>query len=136
MISAEAIAKIQFYDVDAMQVVWHGNYARFLELARCALLEKIGYSYPEMARSGYLWPIVDMRIKFVRPVRMAQQLRLTATLLEYENRLRIDYRIVDAVSGDLLSKAQTTQLAVTIGTGELEFNSPNELIDKVRVLLK
>jgi acyl-CoA thioester hydrolase len=136
MISAEAIAKIQFYDVDAMQVVWHGNYARFLELARCALLEKIGYSYPEMARSGYFWPIVDMRIKYVRPVRMAQQIRLTATLLEYENRLRIDYRIVDATSGDLLSKAQTTQLAVAAGTGQLEFNSPNELVDKVRVLLK
>jgi acyl-CoA thioester hydrolase len=136
MISAEAIAKIQFYDVDAMQVVWHGNYARFLELARCALLEKIGYSYPEMARSGYFWPIVDMRIKYVRPVRMAQKIRLTATLLEYENRLRIDYRIVDAASGDLLSKAQTTQLAVAVGTGQLEFNSPNELVDKVRVLLK
>jgi acyl-CoA thioester hydrolase len=136
MISAEAIAKIQFYDVDAMQVVWHGNYARFLELARCALLEKIGYSYPEMARSGYFWPIVDMRIKYVRPVRMAQQIRLNATLLEYENRLRIDYRIVDAASGDLLSKAQTTQLAVAVGTGQLEFNSPNELVDKVRVLLK
>ena len=136
MISAEAIAKIQFYDVDAMQVVWHGNYARFLELARCALLEKIGYSYPEMARSGYFWPIVDMRIKYVRPVRMAQQIRVKATLLEYENRLRIDYRIVDAASGDLLSKAQTTQLAVAIGTGQLEFNSPNELVDKVRVLLK
>ena len=136
MISAEANAKIQFYDVDAMQVVWHGNYARFLELARCALLEKIGYSYPEMARSGYFWPIVDMRIKYVRPVRMAQKIRLTATLLEYENRLRIDYRIVDAASGDLLSKAQTTQLAVAVGTGQLEFNSPNELVDKVRVLLK
>ena len=136
MISAEATAKIQFYDVDAMQVVWHGNYARFLELARCALLEKIGYSYCEMARSGYFWPIVDMHIKFVRPVRMAQQIRLTATLLEYENRLRIDYRIFDAASGDLLSKAQTTQLAVAISTGLLEFNSPNELVDKVKVLLK
>ena len=136
MISAEAIAKIQFYDVDAMQVVWHGNYARFLELARCALLEKIGYSYSEMARSGYFWPIVDMHIKFVRPVRMAQQVRLTATLLEYENRLRIDYRIFDAASGDLLSKAQTTQLAVAISTGLLEFSSPHELVDKVKVLLK
>jgi acyl-CoA thioester hydrolase len=136
MISVEATAKIQFYDVDAMQVVWHGNYARFLELARCALLEKIGYSYPEMARSGYFWPVVDMRIKYVRPVRMAQQIRLTATLLEYENRLRIDYRIVDVASGDLLSKAQTTQLAVAIGTGQLEFNSPSELVDKVRMLLK
>jgi acyl-CoA thioester hydrolase len=136
MISAEATAKIQFYDVDAMQVVWHGNYARFLELARCALLEKIGYSYPEMALSGYFWPVVDMRIKYVRPVRMAQQIVLTATLLEYENRLRIDYRIADVASGELLSKAQTTQLAVAIGTGQLEFNSPNELVDKVRMLLK
>jgi acyl-CoA thioester hydrolase len=136
MISAEATTKIQFYDVDAMQVVWHGNYARYLELARCALLEKIGYSYPEMARSGYFWPVVDMRIKYVRPVRMAQQIRLIATLVEYENRLRIDYRIVDVASGDLLSKAQTTQLAVAIGTGQLEFNSPSELIDKVKVLLK
>ena len=136
MISAEAFAKIQFYDVDAMHVVWHGNYARYLEIARSALLEKIGYSYPEMARSGFYWPIVDMRIKYVRPVRMAQQIRLTATLLEYENRLRIDYRIVDAASGDLLSKAQTTQLAVAIETGQLEFNSPNELLDKVRMLLK
>ena len=136
MISVEATAKIQFYDVDAMQVVWHGNYARFLELARCALLEKIGYSYPEMARSGYFWPVVDMRIKYVRPVRMAQQIRLTATLLEYENRLRIDYRILDAASGELLSKAWTTQLAVAISTGELEFNCPKELVDKVRMLLR
>jgi len=136
MISAEAVTKAQFYDIDAMQVVWHGNYARFLELARSALLEKIGYGYLEMARSGYLWPIVDMRIKYVRPVRMAQQIRLSATLLEYENRLRIDYRILDAASGELLSKAWTTQLAVAISTGELEFNCPKELIDKVRMLLR
>jgi acyl-CoA thioester hydrolase len=66
---------------------------------------------------------------------MAQQIRLSATLLEYENRLRIDYRIVDAANGGLLSKAQTTQLAVAIGTGELAFNCPNELVDKVRALL-
>jgi acyl-CoA thioester hydrolase len=135
MISAEAITKAQFYDVDATQVVWHGNYARFLELARCALMEKIGYGYAEMARSGYLWPIVELRIKYVRPVRMAQQIRLSATLLEYENRLLIDYRIVDAANGGLLSKARTTQLAVAIGTGELVFNCPSELVDKVRALL-
>src|SRR5262252_11196645 len=105
-----------------MQVVWHGNYARFVELARSALLEKIGYGYLEMARSGYLWPIVELRIKYVRPVRMAQQIRLSATLLEYENRLRIDYRIVDAASGQLLSKDRTTQPAAAISTGKLEFN--------------
>ena len=135
MIAAEAVTQAQFYDVDAMQVVWHGNYARFLELARCALMEKIGYSYAEMAASGYMWPIVDMRIKYVRPVRLAQKVRLCATLVEYENRIRIDYRILDAATGELLSKAQTTQLAVAMATDEMAFNSPGELIDKVRKLL-
>ena len=135
MICAEIVVQAQFYELDPMQVVWHGNYARYLELARCALMEKIGYSYPEMASSGYVWPVVDMRIKYVRPIRLGQRIRLCAELIEYENRIKIDYRIVDVVTGQLLSKAQTTQLAISVGTGELAFNSPSEMIEKVRSLL-
>jgi acyl-CoA thioester hydrolase len=32
--------EIPFHDVDMMQVVWHGHYAKYFEIARCALLEK------------------------------------------------------------------------------------------------
>ena len=135
MIFAEIQVKAQFYDLDPMQVVWHGNYPRFLEEARCALLDKIGYNYTEMAASGYAWPIVDMRLKYVRPIRFAQVVRVTANLVEYENRLRIDYRIYDAESGEVLTKATTTQLAVVATSGELCLESPFELLDKVRRLL-
>ena len=135
MISAETIVQAQFYDLDPMQVVWHGNYVRFLEHGRCALMEKIGYSYHEMASSGYMWPIVEMHIKYVRPIKLAQKIRLSAKLIEYENRIKIDYRLSDADTSELFSKAQTTQLAVAIQTGEMTFNSPAELIDKVRKLL-
>jgi acyl-CoA thioester hydrolase len=112
MISAEITITAQFYDLDPMQVVWHGNYPRFLEEARCALLNRIGYNYPEMEASGYLWPIVDMRLKYVRPIRFAQAVRVIATLAEYENRLRIEYRILDGESGEVLTKGTTSQLAV------------------------
>ena len=135
MIFAEIQLKAQFYDLDPMQVVWHGNYPRFLEEARCALLDKIGYNYTEMAASGYAWPIVDMRLKYVRPIRFAQVVRVTADLTEYENRLRIEYRIYDAESGEVLTKATTTQLAVVATSGELCLESPAELLDKVRRLL-
>ena len=135
MISAETIVQAQFYDLDPMQVDWHGNYVRFLEHGRCALMEKIGYSYHEMASSGYMWPIVDLHIKYVRPIKLAQKIRLSAKLIEYENRIKIDYRLSDADTSELFSKAQTTQLAVAIQTGEMTFNSPAELIDKVRKLL-
>jgi len=135
MISADVTIQVQFYDLDPMQVVWHGNYARYLEQARCALLERIGYSYTEMAASGFMWPIVDMQTKYVRPIRFPQTIRVTATLVEYENRLRLDYRIRDDASGDLLSKARTTQLAVSLKSDELSFESPAILIEKVRALL-
>jgi acyl-CoA thioester hydrolase len=132
MISAEITITAQFYDVDPMQVVWHGNYVRYFEQVRGVLLDMIGYNYPEMEKSGYLWPIVDMRIKFVRPVRYQQKLRVEATLVEYENRLKIDYRCRDAGSDEVLTKAHTIQLAVTAATRELNLESPAILVDKVK----
>ncbi len=135
MISADVTIQAQFYDLDPMEVVWHGNYARYLEQARCALLDRIGYNYPDMAASGFMWPIVDMQLKYVRPIRFAQTVVVTATLSEYENRIRIDYRIRDEKTGELLTKARTVQLAVNAKSGELSFESPPVLIEKVRALL-
>ncbi len=60
---------------------------------------------------------------------------MTATLVEYEHRLRFDYRLRDEAGGEILTKARTTQLAVRISDGELMFASPQELLDKVRALL-
>lgn len=132
MHSAEVTIKAQFYDLDPMEVVWHGNYARYLEEARCALLDSIGYNYPQMHESGYIWPIVDMRIKYVRPLRFAQEFTVTATIVEFENRLKIDYRIRDKDSGEVLTKATTIQVAVRAATGELCLETPAALTDKLK----
>ncbi|MEO0034261.1 MAG: hypothetical protein RLZZ501_284 [Pseudomonadota bacterium] len=134
MISAEVGITVPFYDLDPMQVVWHGNYVRYLEEARCALLDRLDYSYPRMEESGYLWPIVDLRLKYVRPARFGQSLRVIATLTEYENRLRIAYRILDAASGEVLTKAETIQLAVVAATRELCLESPAVLLERVRAV--
>ncbi|HEX3972856.1 MAG TPA: thioesterase family protein [Stellaceae bacterium] len=131
MITAEVTIRAQFYDLDPMQVVWHGNYVRFLEQARCALLDKIEFNYEAMALTGYSWPVVDLRIKYVKPLRFAQEARVRATLVEYENRLRIDYVISDPASGEIVTKAQTIQVAVDMATGELAFESPQALRDSV-----
>ena len=132
MITAECEIVAQFYDIDPMQVVWHGNYVRYFEQVRGLLLDKIDYNYPAMEQSGYLWPIVDMRIKFVRPVRYQQRISVQATLLEYENRLKIAYQCRDIESGEVLTKAHTVQVAVTAATQELNLESPAVLLDKVR----
>jgi acyl-CoA thioester hydrolase len=132
MITAECEIVAQFYDIDPMHVVWHGNYVRYLEQVRGLLLDKIDYNYPQMEQSGYLWPIVDMRLKYVRPVRYQQRIIVQANLVEYENRLKIAYVCRDAVSGEIVTKAHTVQVAVTAATQELNLESPAVLLEKVR----
>jgi acyl-CoA thioester hydrolase len=132
MISADVTLRTQFYDIDPMNIVWHGNYARYLEESRTNLMTKIGYGYAEMQASGFAWPIVEMWLKYVRPLKLGQKFIMRATLKEYENRIRIEYRGLDAETGDVLTKARTVQLAVSIATGELAFSSPQQLIDCVR----
>lgn len=122
---------VQFYDVDAMRIVWHGNYVKFLEEARCNLLRKFNYDYLDMEESGYLWPIVDMRLKYVKSAVFGKKIRVDASLVEYESRLKIDYRVFDLETNEVLTKAYTVQVAVDIESGEMQFESPQILADKL-----
>ena len=116
--------EVPFHDVDSMHIVWHGNYTKYFEIARCKLLESFGYCYKTMAKSGYAWPVVDMRLKYVKPARFGQQIRVTATLKEWEYRLKINYEIVDAKTGEKLTKGHTVQVAVDMSSGEMCYESP------------
>ncbi|HEX5693831.1 MAG TPA: acyl-CoA thioesterase [Arenimonas sp.] len=120
-----------FHDVDVMEIVWHGHYVKYFEIARCALLQSFDYDYPQMRASGYAWPIVDLRSKYVRPARYGQALVVRASLVEWENRLKIDYQVRDADTGEVLTRASTIQVAVDLATGEMCFASPQVLFDKL-----
>ena len=123
---------VSFNDCDPMGVVWHGHYFRFFEAAREALLRSVNYSYHEMAASGYVWPVVDTRVKYRQPLRCEERIRVSATIVEYENRLRIDYHIHNA-AGQLTTKAHTIQVAVDQATQEMCFVSPAILFERLGV---
>lgn len=132
-LSIEIDLSLAFHDCDPMQVVWHGNYFKYFEIARCALLQRHDYDYPQMRDSGYLFPVVDARVKYIRPLHYAQALKLCAWISEWENRLRIDYEIRDAVSGVRLTRAHTIQVAVDAVSGELLFVCPPILWQRLGV---
>ena len=130
-LEAEVEVEVGFHDVDAMEVAWHGHYLKYFEVARCALLRKFDYDYPRMRESGYAWPIVDCRLKYVAPARYAQILLVSARLMEWENRLRIDYLIRDKASGAKLTVGNTIQVALDMSSGELQFVSPPVVLQKL-----
>ena len=122
-----------FHDLDPMDIVWHGNYVKYLELARCALLAKFDYDYPQMRDSGYAWPIVDMRLKYVKTTEFGQRIRIRAEIVEWENRLKIEYLISDALTGNKINKAYTIQVAVDMTSREMQYLCPDVLWRKLGV---
>ncbi|MEC5163271.1 MULTISPECIES: acyl-CoA thioesterase [unclassified Janthinobacterium] len=130
---AEVEMQVQFFDLDPMEIVWHGRYVKYLEVVRCALLDKIDYNYVQMKASGFSWPVIDLHLRYVAPATFGQRLKLRADLVEWENRLKIDYLISDADSGKRLTRASTAQVAVEIASGAMCFVSPPVLFDKLGV---
>jgi acyl-CoA thioester hydrolase len=128
---AEIDLKIPFHDVDMMEIVWHGHYAKYFEIARCELLDRLGYSYLTMRESGYDWPIIDLRIRYIKPALFGQKVTVKAVLAEWENRLKIDYLLTDASTGAKLAKGHTIQVAVDRRNREMCLESPPVLLEKL-----
>ncbi|MCM2973053.1 acyl-CoA thioesterase [Larsenimonas suaedae] len=130
-LSATLDVDVPFFDVDAMDIVWHGHYVKYFELARCALLERIDYNYPQMKASGIEWPVVDLRIRYPRPARFNQRLQVRATLTDWESRLRIAYEVVDAESGARLTRGHTVQVPVDMASGKRLPHCPDALLTRL-----
>ena len=130
---AESETQVQFFDLDPMEIVWHGHYVKYLEIVRGVLLDTIDYNYAQMKASGYVWPVIDLHLRYIAPAAFTQRLKLRAEIVEWENRLKIAYLISDAASGRRLSRATTTQVAVQIATGEMCYVSPPVLFEKLGV---
>ncbi|MEJ8323347.1 thioesterase family protein [Kosakonia sacchari] len=131
--TAEVALSVPFHDVDMMGVVWHGNYFRYFEIAREALLNQFDYGYRQMKASGYLWPVVDTRVKYRDVLTFEQHFRVRARIEEFENRLKIAYEIIDAASGKRTTTGYTIQVAVEEKSREMCFVSPAILFERMGV---
>lgn len=122
--------RVPFHDVDPAHVVWHGRYFKYFEEARRCLLEELDYSYDAMMKSGFIWPIADATVRYVRPLMLDQRFEVVAALREWELRMVIDYRITGD-DGVLYTRGRTIQVPIDATTMELSFGTPEELVRKI-----
>ena len=131
VLQAEVEILVPFFDVDMMEVVWHGHYVKYLEVARCALLDKLDHNYSQMRDAGYAWPVIDLQLRYVRGARFGQRISVRADLVEWENRLKINYLITDQATGERMTRASSVQVAVEIASREMQLASPKVFTDAV-----
>ncbi len=120
-VQADVELTVPFHDVD------------ILEIARCAMLDTINYGYMAMRHTGFFWPIIDLQLRFIRPARFGQRIRVHAELVEYEYRMKIKYGVFDLETGEALARGHTIQVAVNASTGEMCYSSPDILLLKLGI---
>jgi acyl-CoA thioester hydrolase len=131
VLQADVEILVPFFDVDMMEVVWHGHYVKYFEEARCALLDRLGHNYRQMRDAGYAWPVIDLQLRYIRGAQFGQRIRVRADLVEWENRLKINYLITDVATGERMTRGSSVQVAVEIATREMLLASPRVFVEAV-----
>jgi acyl-CoA thioester hydrolase len=124
--SATVCFSVPFCDVDAMQVVWHGNYFKYFDIARDRLFSEAGIDLYQVAREGgVVFPITRTQTKHILPLRFRDEVECKATLVEAECRLVVDFELRLAGGGKLCAKGRTEQAAVRMDGWTLELRLPD-----------
>ena len=59
--------RVRYAETDQMDVVYHGNYAQYFEVARAEAIRKLGFTYKNMETLGTYMPITELHCKYLRP---------------------------------------------------------------------
>jgi acyl-CoA thioester hydrolase len=123
--SFEIERKVAFYELDPMQIVWHGNYYKYFEDARSGLLRQAGLDLHDFyLSSNCVFPIIKTATKHIFPLRYGDAFICRATVAECKEKLVIDFEIRLKEGGRVCVKGRTEQVAVQMPEGEMQFELP------------
>ena len=126
--SFEIRRTVPFYDLDPMQIVWHGNFFNYFEDARWALLDHPGvdlYAYYE--KTKIIFPIIRTATKHIYPLRHRDEFICKATIVEARIKLVVDFEIRLAADGAICARGRTEQVAVATPEMEILLRIPDEI---------
>jgi acyl-CoA thioester hydrolase len=108
--------RVRYGETDQMGVVYHGNYAQYLEVARVEWLRSIDISYKEMEDDGVMLPVVNLNVNFKKPAVYDEVLSIKTKLRDKPGlKITIDQEIYN-VKGDLLTTSEITLVFVNMTT--------------------
>jgi tol-pal system-associated acyl-CoA thioesterase len=73
------ICKVYYEDTDALGVVYHANYLKYMERARSEYVELFGKPIWERNRLGYYIVVYAMNIRFKRAAQLGDTLEVVST---------------------------------------------------------
>jgi acyl-CoA thioester hydrolase len=119
---------VPFFDLDPMQIVWHGNYFKYFEIARNGLFEKLNIRLYDLYHDGkYAFPIVRTFTKYIHPLRFNDEFVCKAAIGSVDVKIETDFDIRLVRDNTLCVKGKTEQAALRLPEMELMMRIPAEI---------
>lgn len=126
--SCEVRFTVPFHDLDPMQMVWHGNYLKYFEIARSALFAQSGVDlFDYYKKTNCLFPIVKTATKHVASLEYFDEFTCKATIVEAQYKIVVDFQIRLLKDNRLCAKGKTEQVAVRYPEREILFEIPKDI---------
>ncbi|UGU16265.1 acyl-CoA thioesterase [Sinomicrobium kalidii] len=127
----ETRIRIRYGETDQMGVVYHGNYAQFLEMGRVEWLRNIGVSYRSMEESGIMLPVISLHLDYKRPARYDDLITVSTTLKKRPGvKIEFDYKIYSE-KGEILTLGNTVLAFVDMKSGK-PVKCPDYILEKLK----
>ena len=129
---ADYEVKVSFEDLDPLNVIWHGNYIRYMEQARCDMLSKLGYTYIDMKNDNTAYPIAKMKVKYIKPATLGDILMFKSDIISIEPSLDIKYTAFNKKTGEKIFEAKTMQIRINTETKETVYTPPKRFVEAIK----
>ncbi|AZQ57956.1 acyl-CoA thioesterase [Maribacter sp. MJ134] len=122
--------RVRYGETDQMGVVYHGNYAQYLEMGRVEWLRKLGISYKEMEENGIMLPVINLNIKYLKSA-YYDDLIFVKTILKKTPSVRIEFNyIITNEKEEVLVEANTV-LAFMNVSKKRPIKCPDFILDRL-----
>ena len=123
--------RVRYGETDQMGVVYHGNYALYLEMGRIEWLRKLGVSYKKMEESGIMLPVVSMSLNFKKSACYDDVINVKTQLVNTPTaKIEFVYEITNQ-KGEILTKANTILVFVDMKTNR-PVRAPKYILDVLK----
>ncbi|WP_291864284.1 thioesterase family protein [Maribacter sp.] len=85
--------RARYSETDQMGVIYHGNYAQYLEMGRVEWLRGEGISYKSMEENGIILPVISLNTKFKKSA-FYDDLIIVRTILKKKPSVRIEFDFI------------------------------------------
>lgn len=117
--------RVRFSDVDSMQVVWHGEYVRYLEDGREAFGRQYGLGYTDIRDAGYVVPIVELNIQYKQSLTYGETAVVETRYIRTEAaKICFEYSIYRESDSSIVATGSSMQVFVDNATHQLVLNNP------------